>query len=259
MERTPKADEDAVQQTLNKVEVNEIPIPEPGENDILIKNACASLCHSDLMLFWGHTAEKPPMEKVTIGHENTGTVAAIGRNVTGFKVGDPVGCLGCSYACSIQYAKALKLRVIGIDISDSQLESAKSLGADLTFNSASTPDYEKEILSQTSGGVHAAVVLSASNAAYQGAPSVLRINGILMVVGIPKENLSINALDILLGKYRIMGASSGTPQQMREPIEFSYEHGIKAHMTTFNDIGDIQKIIDLLENGKTAGRFGIVF
>ncbi|KAJ5360454.1 hypothetical protein N7517_009645 [Penicillium concentricum] len=333
--------------TLNKVEINEIPIPEPGENDILIKNVCASLCHSDLMLFWGHTAEKPPMEKVTIGHENTGTVAAMGRNVTGFKIGDPVGCLGCSYACyecegcrvhnlhcvegtgrlhgftthghfaqyslsdyrnsmvlpagmdltttaplfcagitayhsvkkcglqegdwiaiigcgglghlAIQYAKALKLRVIGIDISDSQLESAKSLGADLTFNSSSTPGYEKELLTHTSGGAHAAVVLSASNAAYQSAPSVLRINGILMVIGIPRENLSINALDVLLGKYRIMGASSGTPQQMREPIEFSYEHGIKAHMTTFNDIGDIQKIIDLLENGKTAGRFGIIF
>ncbi|KAJ5515005.1 hypothetical protein N7463_004557 [Penicillium fimorum] len=316
--------------TLNKVEINEIPIPKPGENDILIKNACASLCHSDLMLFWGHTAEKPPMEKVTIGHENTGTVVAIGRNVTGFKIGDPmiakdvvftifivwkelagctalqhtdtlqntpyrttgmpwfsqrewtlllpllsyhsvkkcglqegdwiaiIGCGGLGHL-AIQYAKALKLRVIGIDISDSQLESAKSLGADLTFNSASTPGYKKELLSLTSGGAHAAVVLSASNAAYQSAPSVLRINGILMVIGIPKENLSINALDVLLGKYRIMGASSGTPQQMREPIEFSYKHGIKAHLTTFNDIGDIQKIIDLLENGKTAGRFGIVF
>jgi hypothetical protein len=30
-------------------------------------------------------------------------------------------------------------------------------------------------------------------------------------------------------------------------------------MTTFNDIGDIQKIIDLMESGQTAGRFGIVF
>lgn len=80
-----------------------------------------------------------------------------------------------------------------------------------------------------------------------------------MVIGIPKENLSVNALDILLGKYRIMGASSGTPQQMREPIEFSHEHDIQAHLTTFNDIGDIQKIIDLMEDGKTAGRFGIAF
>lgn len=39
------------------------------------------------------------MDKVTIGHENTGFVTAIGSNVQGFKVGDVVGCLGCSYAC----------------------------------------------------------------------------------------------------------------------------------------------------------------
>lgn len=51
------------------------------------------------MLFWGHTAEKPLMDKVTIGHENTGCVAAIGSNVQGFQIGDIVGCLGCSYAC----------------------------------------------------------------------------------------------------------------------------------------------------------------
>lgn len=51
------------------------------------------------MLFWGHTAEKPPMEKVTIGHENTGVVVGMGAKVEGFKIGDHVGCLGCSYAC----------------------------------------------------------------------------------------------------------------------------------------------------------------
>ena len=51
------------------------------------------------MLFWGHTAEKPPTDKITIGHENTGTVVAMGKNVTGFKIGDKVGCLGCSSAC----------------------------------------------------------------------------------------------------------------------------------------------------------------
>lgn len=75
---------------------------------------------------------------------------------------------------AIQYAKAMKLRVIGIDISDSQLESARALGADLTFNSVSNPSYAEEILQKTSGGAHAAVVLSASNAAYQSAPNVLR-------------------------------------------------------------------------------------
>jgi len=68
----------------------------------------------------------------------------------------------------------LKLRVIGIDISDSQLRNAKPLGAELTYNVASYAGYAEEIKHKTGGGVHAAVVLSASNAAYSSAPDVLR-------------------------------------------------------------------------------------
>lgn len=51
------------------------------------------------MLFWDGTAEPATTENVTIGHENTGVVLEVGRNTTGFKIGDKVGCLGCSYAC----------------------------------------------------------------------------------------------------------------------------------------------------------------
>lgn len=68
----------------------------------------------------------------------------------------------------------MKLRVIGIDISDPQLEAARVLGADFAFNSASNLGYAEEILQKTNGGVHAAVVFSASNAAYLSAPCVLR-------------------------------------------------------------------------------------
>lgn len=77
------------------------------------------------------------------------------------------------YRVAIQYAKAMDLRVVGIDISESQLESAKQLGADLVFNPATNPSYVAELTEKT-GGVHAAIVLSASDAAYQTAPDVLR-------------------------------------------------------------------------------------
>jgi D-arabinose 1-dehydrogenase-like Zn-dependent alcohol dehydrogenase len=80
-----------------------------------------------------------------------------------------------------------------------------------------------------------------------------------MIAGIPQRPLSINALDILLGKYRIAGKSSGIPQNMAEAIEFSYRHNIKSHITTFNSIQDIHKVIDLMNSGKSAGRFGIIF
>ncbi|EOD45473.1 putative alcohol dehydrogenase protein [Neofusicoccum parvum UCRNP2] len=239
----------------NSVEVNQVPIPQCNDNE---------------MLFWGHTAEKPSGNTVTIGHENTGEVVAVGKDAKGFKIGDKVGCLGCSYACSyhsikgcelqeeqwvavvgcgglghlaIQYAKAMKLRVIGLDVADAQLQSARDLGADAVFNTKTDLDYESKIKTLTAGGCHAAAVYSSSNIAYRDAPKCLRINGLLMVVGIPQKELSINALDILLGKYRIAGRSSGIPQHMPEVIEFSHKHSIKSHVTTYPDINDINNMI----------------
>jgi hypothetical protein len=87
----------------NKVHLNEIPIPSPGPGKILVKIACASLCHSDVMLFEPNDqglllGDKP----VTMGHEASGTVVELGEGVTDFKVGDGVGflpALDCCFEC----------------------------------------------------------------------------------------------------------------------------------------------------------------
>jgi alcohol dehydrogenase, propanol-preferring len=62
----------------------------------------------------------------------------------------------------IQYAKAMELKVIGIDISDTQLDVAKKAGADYVFNSMTDKDYVKKILEITGGGVDAAVNFTAA-------------------------------------------------------------------------------------------------
>lgn len=54
------------------------------------------------------------------------------------------------------------LKVIGIDISDVQLETAKSSGADHVFNSMTDKNYVKKILELTGGGVDAAVNFTAA-------------------------------------------------------------------------------------------------
>ena len=81
----------------------------------------------------------------------------------------------------------------------------------------------------------------------------------MMIVGIPPKDIPINALDILLGRYRIKGASSGIPSTMKDPIYFSHENGVKSHITTFKSLDDIHEIVRLMSDGKSAGRFGIVF
>jgi D-arabinose 1-dehydrogenase-like Zn-dependent alcohol dehydrogenase len=75
---------------------------------------------------------------------------------------------------AVQYAKAMKYKVVGIDISKSQLEDAKNLGADFVINTMEDPDYEAKIKEVTKGGCHAAAVFSASNVAYESAPKTLR-------------------------------------------------------------------------------------
>ena len=80
--------------------LNEIPIPEPKSHEVLVKVACASLCHSDVMHFepneQGLILGKNP---VTIGHEATGYVVETGSGVSGFKEGDKVGFICVVDSC----------------------------------------------------------------------------------------------------------------------------------------------------------------
>lgn len=63
-----------------------------GDNDILIDIKYASICHSDIHQMKGHWGQQQYPQ--IPGHEIVGIVAAVGKNVTKFKVGDRAG-VGC--------------------------------------------------------------------------------------------------------------------------------------------------------------------
>ncbi|MCB9277052.1 MAG: NAD(P)-dependent alcohol dehydrogenase [Lewinellaceae bacterium] len=63
-----------------------------GDDDILIDIKYASICHSDIHQMKGHWG--PQQYPQVPGHEIVGVVAAVGKNVTKFKVGDRAG-VGC--------------------------------------------------------------------------------------------------------------------------------------------------------------------
>lgn len=67
-----------------------------------------------------------------------------------------------------------RLEVIGIDISEAQLESAKRLSTDAVFNPVRDSGYQVKIKEMTNGGCQATAIYSASNKAYQVAPATLR-------------------------------------------------------------------------------------
>ncbi|MBV9302094.1 MAG: zinc-binding dehydrogenase [Acidobacteriaceae bacterium] len=71
------------------VEMREVPVPEIGERDVLLRVGAVSVCGSDLHQ-WRGSASWPVNYPCILGHEFAGTVAKTGARVSGFAEGDRV-------------------------------------------------------------------------------------------------------------------------------------------------------------------------
>lgn len=83
----------------------QIPVQQPGPEDVLVNIRYSGVCHTDLHALKGDwpLEEKSPLVG---GHEGSGIVVAKGRQVTKIKIGDHVGvkwingsCLTCEFCC----------------------------------------------------------------------------------------------------------------------------------------------------------------
>ena len=70
------------------IAVEDIPIPDPGPGEVLVKVEFCGICHSDLSLIDGTFPALLP--EVTQGHEASGTIAKLGAGVSGWSEGDRV-------------------------------------------------------------------------------------------------------------------------------------------------------------------------
>lgn len=84
-------------------ELREVPTPEPGPGEVLIRVHASGMCHNDVWVTDG-TLPYPPIEPTIVGHEPAGEVVEVGAGVTARKVGDRVGaswiqagCGSCDY------------------------------------------------------------------------------------------------------------------------------------------------------------------
>jgi propanol-preferring alcohol dehydrogenase len=78
--------------------IENVPVPEPGEGQILVKIIACGVCHTDIHAADGDWPVKPKLPFIP-GHEGAGYVAAVGKGVTTVKEGDPVGIPWLYSAC----------------------------------------------------------------------------------------------------------------------------------------------------------------
>jgi len=98
------------------VRVEEVPVPELGDGEVLIKVACCGICGTDIKKIF-HAYVEPPQ---ILGHEVAGTVVAVGRGVSKWKPGDRVmsfhhiPCGTCFYCKKRLFSQCPRYKTTGL-------------------------------------------------------------------------------------------------------------------------------------------------
>ncbi len=90
----------AVYHGPNDLRVENVPIPEIGKGELLVKVVSASICGTDLRIYHGNHRMYPPGTVRIPGHEVVGTIAQLGEGVKDYSIGQRVFCApntGCGH------------------------------------------------------------------------------------------------------------------------------------------------------------------
>ncbi|MGQ9504196.1 MAG: galactitol-1-phosphate 5-dehydrogenase [Thermogutta sp.] len=111
-----------------RLEVQEVPMPQPGPSELLVRVHACGICGSDVHGFDGSTGRRKP--PIIMGHEASGAVAAVGPEVSQFQIGDRVTfdstvyCGRCAYCIRGQVNLCDNRRVLGVSCDEYRRDGA---------------------------------------------------------------------------------------------------------------------------------------
>lgn len=115
--------------------IEDVPVPEAGAGELVIRVLACGVCHSDLHLVRGEWDLLKPITKIPLipGHEVAGEVAILGEGVEGFAIGDRVGvpwlhstCGECEYCRAGRETLCPKQQVTGCTVDGGFAEYIKA-------------------------------------------------------------------------------------------------------------------------------------
>ena len=152
---------------------------------------------------------------------------------------------------AVQYAKAMGLHVVAIDVSEDKLALARRLGADIALNAAQ-PDLAAEVFRSTDG-MHGALITAVSAPAFAQCLSLLRPGGTMSMVGLPPGSFALPIFDVVLKRLTVRGSIVGTRQDLAEALMFAAEGKVRAQVES-RGLSEVNAILAELKAGKVRGR-----
>jgi len=145
---------------IDKIEIRDVPLPEPKENKAIIKVGCTGICGSDLTIISGkHPRARKPL---VLGHEFMGTVFSFAKGASkGFSIGQRVvvepllSCKVCKQCKSGNEHVCKNLKLIGVETDGGFAEYVRAPIDKIYPIDDSVTDEEAAIIEPLAVAVHA--------------------------------------------------------------------------------------------------------
>ena len=157
---------------------------------------------------------------------------------------------------AVQYAKAMGLNVIAVDVDDAKLELARKLGASLGVNARKADPaafVKKEV-----GGAQGVLVTAVSPRAFEQAMGMVRRGGTVSLVGLPPGDFPLSIFNTVLNGITVRGSIVGTRLDLQEALDFAGQGKVKATVAT-ERLERINDIFSRMRAGDIQGRVVMEF
>jgi len=193
-----------------------------------------------------------------VSFENAGPLMCAGVTVfnsmrnMGVKAGEVVAIQGVGGLghLAIQFANKMGYKVVALSTGDDKAKLAKDLGAHVYIN-VSSADAVAEL--KKLGGAKLIVATAPHAKSIDPLVKGLKVEGKLLILAAPQDNLSINVMDLITTKGSICGWASGDCRDSEDTMNFSVMAGVKPMIEEFT-LDQAQEALDKMLSNKARFR-----
>jgi len=251
----------AVYRGNRQFEVTTLDLVPPAADEVAVRVAYCGICGTDMHVFHGNMDARVGFERI-IGHEMSGTVAAVGSAVSGFSPGDTVvvrplaacgDCPACEAGHNHMVAREQGANVIVSEVNPSRIEIARSLGFD-TVNPTEL-DLQAEVNARTGNkGADVVFEVSGSQPGVDAMTACAATRARLVMVAIHAQKPEVDLFQFFWRELQLIGVRVYEPDDYADAIRLLAGGKIDTGkmITDVQPLSDIQAAFESLDGNPTA-------
>ena len=254
-----------------KLELTDMPTPEIGPDELLVRVKACGICGSDVHGFDGSTGRRIP--PLVMGHEASGIVAGAGANVKAFKEGDHVtfdsmvSCGRCAFCRRGQINLCDNRQVLGVSCGDYRRHGAFA-------EYVSVPQHIVYKMPESLSFEHAAMIEPVSVAVHAVEITPVRLGDTAVVVGTGMIGaltiqaarlagcariIAVDLEDHKLALARQAGADEVINPKTTDPVQFVLEAtGGRGADLAFEAVGATEPISTAIRSVRKGGTVTLI-